>query len=638
MPKIDTDKLDKYASVIYDRLEYFNNYTLETIARRIKATGELSAADQQALKNITDITGDMDAITKKLTEITGMNIADIENIYTQVVTDGVNTYKPLYDFKNIPFVPFEKNEYAQQLVRNWALQTAGTMINLSRTKALGFDKYDAMGNVIGHTPLKGAYEQAISSAVAAVSSGTTDFNTAMKKTIENLGGSGIKVTYGSGVNRSLSAMVRQNILYGAKQSAQAYDEYIGQKLGCNGFEVDAHSGCRPSHMFMQGKMYSYSGKATLNGITYEDGAEALKALGDYGCLHFKTDVILGVSPPSYRKEEIERINKESTELIEYDGRKKTLYEWKQTQRKIERTVRNKQTQADMFKASGNKTRAKDIKNEISAYRKKYDDMCKNIKGLESRTERMKTYKPKTASNVDIGVKSGIIKEKKESLIYKQFDINDQKGYDEWVNAYYSKNKPKLTPNDIKALKTYTDGSYNAINAATRFEKGSEPYNKVCRQYRETNLDKYKKISDDISNAIKKFELDDDIICHRYVSNADYITGTTSSSEDLVKSIGKVYIDKGFTSTCLFEHLTKKFGGNSPIHLEIRIPKRTSGAYINDFSEKKNLEWEYLLDRGTRFKVIEGGERKITENKWVTAERKWKDVEETEKYMILEVLK
>lgn len=434
MPKIDTDKLEQYASVIYDRLEEFNDYTLKTIARRIKATGELSAYDQQALKNIADITGDMDAITKKLAEITKMNISDIESIYTKVMTDGVNTYKPLYDFKNIPFVPFEENEYAKQLVRNWAVQTAGEMINLSRTKALGFDKYDALGNVIGHTPLKGAYEQAISSAVVAVSSGTTDFNSAMKKTIENLGGSGVKVTYGSGVNRSLSAMVRQNILYGAKQSAQSYDEYIGQKLGCNGFEVDAHAGCRPSHLFMQGKMFSYTGKVTVNGITYEDGNDALKALGDYGCLHFKSDVILGVSPPAYSKDEIERINRESTELIEYDGKKKTLYEWKQTQRRLERSVRNKQTKADMFRESGNKTRAKEIEKEISVFRDKYDDMCKNIKGLESRTERMKTYK------------SGLLVDKQKMI--RQKELIRQKERDVFKNAVIQETKQKTKGTDV----------------------------------------------------------------------------------------------------------------------------------------------------------------------------------------------
>ena len=241
--------------------------------------------------------------------------------------------------------------------------------------------------------------------------------------------------------------------------------------------------------------------------------------------------------------------------------------------------------------------------------------------------------------VDNPGESDIIKSvEKEPINYKQFDINNQQSYDDWANTYYTKNKSKLTSRDYSVLKEYTDGSYEAINAANRFEVGSEPYNKVCRQYGVNNLDKYKKLSDDISKAIKKFDLDKDIICHRYVSKADYITGAMSSTEDLKNAIGKEYTEKGFTSTCLFEHLTKKFGGKTPIHLEIRIPKGTAGAYINDFSEKKNLEWEYLLDRGTRFKVLEGGERKAIENKWIAAERAWKDVEVTEKYMILEVLK
>lgn len=404
MPQIDTERLEEYAQKIYDRYEYFNNYTLETIARRIKATGELSAYDQQALKNIADISGDMQAITKKLAEITERNIADIESVYEQVITDGVNTYKPLFDFKGMRFAPFEENDFAKQLVRNWAAETAGTMINLSRTKAIGFDKYDVYGNVIGSTPLEGAFEQAISEAVVAVSAGNVDFSTAMAKTVERLGASGVKACYGSGVNRSLPAMVRQNILYGAKQSAQSYDEHIGKELGCDGFEVDAHSGCRPSHEFMQGKMYSYKGRKVIGGKVYEDGSEALARLKDYGCLHFKIDVILGVSVPRYSAAELDRIHKETTELIEYDGKEKTLYEWKQTQRRFERAVRNEQQKADMFEAAGMKRKAGECKDRIKAYRNTYDDMCKNVKGLEPRLNRMRSYK-----SIDISGKSGIIK-------------------------------------------------------------------------------------------------------------------------------------------------------------------------------------------------------------------------------------
>ena len=165
----------------------------------------------------------------------------------------------------------------------------------------------------------------------------------------------------------------------------------------------------PSHEFMQGKMYSYSGRKVIDGVVYEDGAEALDRLHDYGCLHFKIDVILGVSRPRYSREELEQMHKETTELIEYDGRKKTLYEWKQTQRRFERGVRNEQQKADMFDAVGMKRKAQDSRDRVKAYREKYDDMCKNVKGLEPRLDRMRTYKVK--SGVDNSGKSGIIEEK-----------------------------------------------------------------------------------------------------------------------------------------------------------------------------------------------------------------------------------
>ena len=46
-----------------------------------------------------------------VTNTTAFPIEDIERIYAQVVNDGVNSYKPLYDFKNIPFKPITENEY-----------------------------------------------------------------------------------------------------------------------------------------------------------------------------------------------------------------------------------------------------------------------------------------------------------------------------------------------------------------------------------------------------------------------------------------------------------------------------------------------------------------------------------------------
>ena len=101
----------------------------------------------------------MAKIKKKLAETMDMNVRDVEAILTQIVTEGVNSYKPLYDFKGIEFVPFERNEYAQFLVKHWAQQTSETMLNLSRTKALCFDRYNVAGDLIGSTPLEGVFKR-----------------------------------------------------------------------------------------------------------------------------------------------------------------------------------------------------------------------------------------------------------------------------------------------------------------------------------------------------------------------------------------------------------------------------------------------------------------------------------------------
>lgn len=413
MPRIDEEKLNEYADAVFNRCNYFNDYVLEIIGGRIKATGRLSAYDSKALKNIADISGDMDAITKKLAEITQLNIRDIEAIYAQVITEGTVSYKPLYDFKNLPFVPFEQNGFAKNLVHHWAAETAETMINLSRTKALCFDKYDLHGALVGSVSLAGAYQKAIDDAVIALSAGTVDFNTAMRGTIKQLGGSGVKVNYGGGVTRSLAGMVRQNLLYGAKQAAQSYDEYVGSELGCDGFEVDYHPHPRPSHEVIGGEMFAYGpNDITIDGITYtsaekdlEGNGSAESLLNDYGCLHFKYSVILGVSEPRYAPQWLAEQKRKDKELIEFNGVKKTKYEWQQAARRLERGIRQERDTAYMARASGDKTLENKCSEKISAYRKTYDDLCGKT-GLPKRYDRFAAYYPQ---NVDNGGKSGIIK-------------------------------------------------------------------------------------------------------------------------------------------------------------------------------------------------------------------------------------
>ena len=391
----------KYAQALFDNLNGWQDRTLARIGRRLKSTGRLSAYDQKALKNIVNITGDMNAIYADLARVTGQNIKEVQTAFERFMSDNMALYKPLYDFRNITFIPYAENPIAQQIVSHWVKETAGEMINLSRTKGLSVVKYGLRNGErvpIGVESLQGAYQSAIDKAVFNVTSGVGDFYSNMRDTIEDLGGSGVRIDYGNGVTRSIDSVIRQNMLFSVKQMQTDYDNQVGQELGCDGFEVNFSATCRPSHAFMEGRMFSYSGFKTIDGVTYPDGTEALERLNDYNCHHRKMNVILGVSEPRYNAAEIAEKNRKTSEVIECNGKKKTRYEWIQKQREIERQVRQEKTKANMAKAAGDNQLVKDCNTRIKALKAKYNDLTESV-GLQKTEERMRVVNTSKPSGI-----------------------------------------------------------------------------------------------------------------------------------------------------------------------------------------------------------------------------------------------
>lgn len=439
---------EKYAQTLFDNLNGWQDRTLARIGRRLKATGRLSAYDQKALKNIVDITGDMNAIYVDLARVTGQNIKDVQTAFERFMSDNMVLYKPLYDFRNIPFLPYSENPIAQQIVNHWVKETAGEMINLSRTKALSVVKYGLKNGErvpIGVESLQGAYQSAIDKAVFNVTSGVGDFYSNMRDTIEDLGGSGVRIDYGNGVTRSIDSVIRQNMLFAVKEMQTDYDNQVGQELGCDGFEVNFSATCRPSHAFMEGRMFSYSGEKTIDGVTYPDGTEALERLNDYNCHHRKMAVILGVSEPRYNAAEIAEKNHKTSEVIEYNGKKKTRYEWIQKQREIEREVRKQKTTANMAKAAGDNQLAKDCNSRIKALKAKYNDLTESV-GLQKTEERMRVTKSLTNS-----AESSKIKEKiRDKKITKITDSTINK-IPNVQSVIYSKDETNIINSQHKKL-------------------------------------------------------------------------------------------------------------------------------------------------------------------------------------------
>lgn len=101
----------------------------------------------------------------------------------------------------------------------------------------------------------------------------------------------------------------------------------------------AHRNPRPSHEFMQGKQYVLGKARKIDGVLFESADEALKALEDYGCRHYKTSIICGFSVPRYDAKELAELNEQYNRKYEIDGKKYTGYEASQMMRKLERETR-----------------------------------------------------------------------------------------------------------------------------------------------------------------------------------------------------------------------------------------------------------------------------------------------------------
>ena len=486
-------KLEQQANLLFENIAGWENSTLQRIGKRINKYSKLSLADVKSINNIAVVKQDMEAITKELARVTGLNISQIEQMYGDLLTEQHLANKPLYDYRGKKFIPFAENRELQAITRAYAKTTGETMINLAKTKALCI--LDHNGNVKG---LQKYYTDVLDKAVMQVSTGATDFHTAMRDTIVELGGSGVRVDYGGGVTRRLDTVVRQNLLWGAKQASIEYNDMIGEELGCDGYEVDWHSNPRPSHEFMQGKQFVVGKARTINGVHFDSFDEAEERLQDYGCLHYKTPIICGISEPRYSAEELKRLNEQNAKRYTVDGKEYSGYDITQMQRRLESSVRNEKTTRDLAKASGDNALVKRCNERIKTYQGKYEEIS-NITGIQGDKKRMsvpratatmknvtptkvETPKPKNEWQNDLTPRGQVQEKIGEDDLYKyvanELKIDEQKAMDfvdatmAFTDDYYA---------DVRAFQR-GETIFSDVGAVSKISEDMEAYIKQAPRW------------------------------------------------------------------------------------------------------------------------------------------------------------
>lgn len=249
---------------------------------------------------------------------------------------------------------------------------------------------------------------------------------AIRETIAEMSKKGIPAFVDkTGREWSPEAYVDMDIRNTAKNAALAAEFASLDELGQDIILVSSHSGARPLCAPYQGKLYSISGKSgtitDAKGKTYNytplSGTSFGKAAGLFGinCGHR----MRGVSDGTF-------INREK----EFDG-EETSEEYKkvQRQRELERAVRKKKMEANMYEAAGDKDAARDLRRLAKDEDGKLREYCRK-EGLSYRRDRTEVYGYK---KVDISENSGIIiknvSEVKEALISKAGFSNVEDSFD-----------------------------------------------------------------------------------------------------------------------------------------------------------------------------------------------------------------
>lgn len=176
--------------------------------------------------------------------------------------------------------------------------------------------------------------------------------------------------------------------------------------------------------------------------------------------------------------------------------------------------------------------------------------------------------------------------------------------EEYNQSMFGKWRDGLTMEQERAINNYSGDDYSGINGYLRHEmtkKQVESWDAL------SNMPLSEMIRN-IDDALDEFELDAPIKVFRTCEN-DVL-------RNLNLDVGAKFRDDGFVSTSV---LNKKVASGN-IVMEINIPKgKGHGAWINPLSGAEDEEWEYLLPRGSEFKVkstTKRGEDTVVEMDWI----------------------
>ena len=380
---MDNNKLKLAEERFYTRFEALNSEILQKFGKTISKFESLTPTEAHKLAQQLKNGREIDKIMEDLEKASQLSRKDLEELLEIVAEENIEFANVYYEAKGMDKVSYKDSKQFQDIVKSVEKTTQEVFTNLSGTTAIKLLKDNGEGYLKG---IREAYEDVIDRCVLAVSTGQMNYQKAMYDTIKQLSSSGVKKIFYDNEGkrayaRRLDSSVRQNILEGVRQVNIGVQEQVGKEFGADGVEVSHHVNCAPDHIYIDGQQFSKKKFEKINN-------NLTRPVASMNCRHFVFSIVLGVSSPLYTKKQLEQDRKKNEKGFEYEGKKYTLYEGEQLQRKIELAVRQQKDLQIIAKASGNKEGVQTAQQNITSLTKKYKDFSEKA-GLDTQMQRMR---------------------------------------------------------------------------------------------------------------------------------------------------------------------------------------------------------------------------------------------------------
>ena len=189
---LNDNAIDRMIQPIVDRQEKINVFVLTGIANKLREIGTLSPSDIKRLKLLVTVGADIRLMNQELSKLAGLQIRDTKDVIRRVAIDANLDAKPLYDYRNKSFIPYEKNTKLQEYVKAVGNQTSQIFTNISKSKATGFLIRDLKNPTkLKFQSIDDTYKSVVDEAIQSVKSGV-DYRVAMRRTINQLLNSGVR--------------------------------------------------------------------------------------------------------------------------------------------------------------------------------------------------------------------------------------------------------------------------------------------------------------------------------------------------------------------------------------------------------------------------------------------------------------